>query len=165
MKELLCQSKEQIVNQNKRLEVGWEAGSLPQWNVRCIPPALSLSWAGEEWLATRVQTSRFCSNILAWSNQLYTKSLHAQTVSKLLQKTHGKTALASLSKASKLPLPAPTTGTSRLTLRYVNATCDMAQCFCSVFCKNRRGFLSGKTHQGKETFLSIEYIIWVLLPC
>ena len=42
-----------------------------------------------------------------------------------------------------------TTCTSRLTLRYVTVTCDMAQYVCSVFWKNCRGFLSGKAHQGK----------------
>ena len=72
---------------------------------------------------TRVQTSRFCSNILAWSNQVYTESvkyLHAQVVSKFV-----KNALASLSIAPKPPLPAPTTGTSRLTLRYVTVELEL----------------------------------------
>ena len=73
-----------------------------------------------------------------------------------------KNALASLSITPQPPLPTPTTCTSLLMLRYVTVTCDMAQCFCSVFCKNCRGFLSGKTHQGKEKLLSIEYIILIV---
>ena len=32
----------------KRLEVSWEAGSLSLRNYPRIPPAFSLSWAGEE---------------------------------------------------------------------------------------------------------------------
>ena len=40
-------------SKGKRLEVGWEAGSLSLRNFPRIPPAFSLSWAGEEWLAER----------------------------------------------------------------------------------------------------------------
>ena len=54
--------------------------------------------------------------------------------SKCLKKTHRKNALASLSIAPQPPLHAPTTCSSRLTLRCVTVTCDMARCFCSVFC-------------------------------
>ena len=35
-------------SKGKRLEVGWEAGSLSLKNFPRIPPAFSLSWAGEE---------------------------------------------------------------------------------------------------------------------